>query len=81
MLKRALGEHTREGELTDEDSLSHHSDSVMDYGRRTAGRGDSPYATIGMETNIKESCYTELQLVTKFCITSSFLIFFFYFYC
>ncbi|RLV99210.1 hypothetical protein DV515_00009845 [Chloebia gouldiae] len=41
MLKRALGEHTREEELTDEDSLSHHSDSVMDYGRRTAGRGTS----------------------------------------
>ncbi|NXT13912.1 CEP95 protein, partial [Prunella fulvescens] len=41
MLKRALGEHTREEELADEDSLSHHSDSVMDYGRRTAGRGTS----------------------------------------
>ncbi|OWK58261.1 Centrosomal protein [Lonchura striata] len=41
MLKRALGEHTREEELTDEDSLSHHSDSVMDYGRRIAGRGTS----------------------------------------
>ncbi|NWS02510.1 CEP95 protein, partial [Motacilla alba] len=41
MLKRALGEHTREEELTDEDSLSHHSDSVMDYGRRTAGRDTS----------------------------------------
>ncbi|XP_059720116.1 centrosomal protein of 95 kDa isoform X4 [Haemorhous mexicanus] len=41
MLKRALGEHTREGEVTDEDSLSHHSDSVMDYGRRTAGRDTS----------------------------------------
>ncbi|NXQ25480.1 CEP95 protein, partial [Alaudala cheleensis] len=41
MLKRALGEHTREEELTDEDSLSQHSDSVMDYGRRTAGR-DTP---------------------------------------
>ncbi|XP_072793062.1 centrosomal protein of 95 kDa isoform X3 [Taeniopygia guttata] len=41
MLKRALGEHTREEELTDEDSLSHHSDSVMDYGRRTARRGTS----------------------------------------
>ncbi|NWR16603.1 CEP95 protein, partial [Emberiza fucata] len=42
MLKRALGEHTREGELPDEDSLSHHSDSAMDYGRRTAGR-DTPH--------------------------------------
>ncbi|NXH00970.1 CEP95 protein, partial [Loxia leucoptera] len=41
MLKRALGEPTREGELTDEDSLSHHSDSAMDYGRRTAGRDTS----------------------------------------
>ncbi|NXR88373.1 CEP95 protein, partial [Hypocryptadius cinnamomeus] len=41
MLKRALGEHTREEELTDEDSLSHHSDSVMDYGRRAAGRDTS----------------------------------------
>ncbi|NXB72933.1 CEP95 protein, partial [Donacobius atricapilla] len=41
MLKRALGEHTREEELTDEDSLSQHSDSVMDYGRRTAGRDTS----------------------------------------
>ncbi|CAN8193978.1 unnamed protein product [Coccothraustes coccothraustes] len=41
MLKRALGEHTREGELADEDSLSHHSDSGMDYGRRTAGTDPS----------------------------------------
>ncbi|NWT70486.1 CEP95 protein, partial [Prunella himalayana] len=41
MLKRALGEHTGEEELAEEDSLSHHSDSVMDYGRRTAGRGTS----------------------------------------
>ncbi|XP_016158254.1 PREDICTED: centrosomal protein of 95 kDa isoform X3 [Ficedula albicollis] len=41
MLKRALGEHTREEELTDEDSLSQHSDSVMDYGRSTAGRDTS----------------------------------------
>ncbi|NXR52750.1 CEP95 protein, partial [Hippolais icterina] len=41
MLKRALGEHTREEELTDEDSLSQHSDSVMDYGRRTARRDTS----------------------------------------
>ncbi|NXR70227.1 CEP95 protein, partial [Rhadina sibilatrix] len=38
MLKRALGEHTREEELRDEDSLSQHSDSVMDYGHRRAGR-------------------------------------------
>ncbi|XP_039937325.1 centrosomal protein of 95 kDa isoform X2 [Hirundo rustica] len=41
MLKRALGEHTREEKLTDEDSLSQHSDSVMDYGRRTARRDTS----------------------------------------
>ncbi|NWS83828.1 CEP95 protein, partial [Toxostoma redivivum] len=41
MLKRALGEHTREEELIDEDSLSQHSDSVMDCGRRTAGRDTS----------------------------------------
>ncbi|NXP33586.1 CEP95 protein, partial [Leiothrix lutea] len=41
MLKRALGEHTREEELRDEDSLSQHSDSVMDYGRRTARRDTS----------------------------------------
>ncbi|NWX27364.1 CEP95 protein, partial [Notiomystis cincta] len=41
MLKRALGGHTREEELTDEDSLSQHSDSVMDYGRRTAERDTS----------------------------------------
>ncbi|NXC97125.1 CEP95 protein, partial [Certhia familiaris] len=41
MLKRALGEHTREEELTDEDSLSQHSDSVIDYGQRTAGRDTS----------------------------------------
>ncbi|NWS94641.1 CEP95 protein, partial [Mionectes macconnelli] len=39
MLKRALGECSRE-ELTDEDNLSQHSDSVMDYGHRTAGRGN-----------------------------------------
>ncbi|NXQ55106.1 CEP95 protein, partial [Anthoscopus minutus] len=41
MLKRALGEHTREEELTDEDSLSQHSDSIMVYGRRTAARDTS----------------------------------------
>ncbi|NXB28659.1 CEP95 protein, partial [Eulacestoma nigropectus] len=41
MLKRALGEHMREEELTDEDSLSQHSDSVMDYGHRTAERDTS----------------------------------------
>ncbi|XP_025052069.1 centrosomal protein of 95 kDa isoform X2 [Alligator sinensis] len=34
MLKRALGERSREEELTDEDRLSQHSDSVMDYRRR-----------------------------------------------
>ncbi|NXA70144.1 CEP95 protein, partial [Mohoua ochrocephala] len=45
MLKRALGEHTREEELADEDSLSQHSDSVMDYGRRTAERGNNPYTS------------------------------------
>lgn len=60
MLKRALGEHTREEELgdeRDEDSLSQHSDSVMDYGRRTARRGNNPSASIGMETNVKSfSC-------------------------
>ncbi|XP_062448036.1 centrosomal protein of 95 kDa [Rhea pennata] len=41
MLKRALSEHTRE-ELTDEDNLSQHSDSVMDYRRRKA-QLDTPY--------------------------------------
>uniref|UniRef100_A0A8C3QXX5 Centrosomal protein 95 n=1 Tax=Cyanoderma ruficeps TaxID=181631 RepID=A0A8C3QXX5_9PASS len=41
MVKRALGEHSREEELRDEDSLSQHSDSVMDYGRRTARRDTS----------------------------------------
>ncbi|XP_010153844.1 PREDICTED: centrosomal protein of 95 kDa, partial [Eurypyga helias] len=39
MLKRALGGHSREDELTDEDSLSQHSDSVMDYRRRKAEQG------------------------------------------
>ncbi|NXC83862.1 CEP95 protein, partial [Cercotrichas coryphoeus] len=47
MLKRALGEHTREEELTDEDSLSQHSDSVMDYGRSTAGRDTSSPSSPG----------------------------------
>ncbi|KAM6049647.1 LOW QUALITY PROTEIN: centrosomal protein of 95 kDa [Theristicus caerulescens] len=42
MLKRALGGHTREEELTDEDTLSQHSDSVMDYRRRKAER-DTPH--------------------------------------
>ncbi|XP_050764198.1 centrosomal protein of 95 kDa isoform X1 [Gymnogyps californianus] len=42
MLKRALGGHTREEELTDEDNLSQHSDSVMDYCRRKAER-DTPH--------------------------------------
>ncbi|NXS58160.1 CEP95 protein, partial [Brachypteracias leptosomus] len=41
MLQRALGGPTRE-ELTDEDNLSQHSDSVMDYHRRTAER-DIPH--------------------------------------
>ncbi|NXA04515.1 CEP95 protein, partial [Sapayoa aenigma] len=40
MLKRALGEHSRE-ELTDEDNLSQHSDSVMECGRRAAERDTS----------------------------------------
>ncbi|XP_061233369.1 centrosomal protein of 95 kDa [Neopsephotus bourkii] len=42
MLKRALGGHTREEVLTDEDNLSQHSDSVMDYRRRKAER-DTPH--------------------------------------
>ncbi|NXF45791.1 CEP95 protein, partial [Oceanites oceanicus] len=42
MLKRALDGHTREEELTDEDNLSQHSDSVMDYRRRKAER-DTPH--------------------------------------
>uniref|UniRef100_A0A8B9D4U7 Centrosomal protein 95 n=1 Tax=Anser cygnoides TaxID=8845 RepID=A0A8B9D4U7_ANSCY len=40
MLKRALGEHAREEEVTDEDSLSQHSDSVMDYRRRKTKQGN-----------------------------------------
>ncbi|NXV20259.1 CEP95 protein, partial [Cepphus grylle] len=42
MLKRALGGQTREEELTDEDTLSQHSDSVMDYRRRKAERDTAP---------------------------------------
>ncbi|XP_014807710.1 PREDICTED: centrosomal protein of 95 kDa isoform X8 [Calidris pugnax] len=42
MLKRALGGHTREEELADEDSLSQHSDSVMDYCQRKAERDAAP---------------------------------------
>ncbi|XP_009869308.1 PREDICTED: centrosomal protein of 95 kDa [Apaloderma vittatum] len=41
MLERALGRRTRE-ELTDEDNLSQHSDSIMDYRRRKAER-DMPH--------------------------------------
>ncbi|XP_068511144.1 centrosomal protein of 95 kDa isoform X2 [Anas acuta] len=41
MLKRALGGHAREEELTDEDNLSQHSDSVMDYRRRKT-KQDTP---------------------------------------
>ncbi|KAF1498815.1 Centrosomal protein of 95 kDa, partial [Megadyptes antipodes antipodes] len=41
MLKRTLGGQTREEELTDEDNLSQHSDSVMDYRRRKAERDTS----------------------------------------
>ncbi|NXW57868.1 CEP95 protein, partial [Eurystomus gularis] len=41
MLQRALGGPAREEELTDEDNLSQHSDSVMDYRRRKAER-DTP---------------------------------------
>ncbi|XP_035414870.1 centrosomal protein of 95 kDa isoform X2 [Cygnus atratus] len=42
MLKRALGEHAREEEVTDEDNLSQHSDSVMDYRRRKT-KQDTPH--------------------------------------
>ncbi|XP_068269668.1 centrosomal protein of 95 kDa [Nyctibius grandis] len=42
MLKRALGRQTGEEELTDEDNLSQHSDSVMDYRQRKAER-DPPH--------------------------------------
>ncbi|XP_061867018.1 centrosomal protein of 95 kDa isoform X2 [Colius striatus] len=42
MLKRALGGHSPDEELPDEDNLSQHSDSVMDYGRRKAER-DIPH--------------------------------------
>ncbi|EOB06666.1 Coiled-coil domain-containing protein 45, partial [Anas platyrhynchos] len=42
MLKRALGGHAREEELTDEDNLSQHSDSVMDYRRRKT-KQDTPH--------------------------------------
>ncbi|NWZ27862.1 CEP95 protein, partial [Asarcornis scutulata] len=42
MLKRALGGHAREEELTDEDNLSQHSDSVMDYHRRKT-KQDTPH--------------------------------------
>ncbi|KAM6377111.1 centrosomal protein of 95 kDa [Pluvialis apricaria] len=42
MLKRALGGHTKEEELTDEDSLSQHSDSVMDY-RQSRAERDMPH--------------------------------------
>ncbi|XP_026717104.1 centrosomal protein of 95 kDa [Athene cunicularia] len=38
MLKRALGGPSREEELTDEDNLSQHSDSVMDYRQRKPER-------------------------------------------
>ncbi|NXD20364.1 CEP95 protein, partial [Spelaeornis formosus] len=47
MLKRALGQHTGEEELADEDSLSQHSDSIMDYGPRTAGSGNNPVPVLG----------------------------------
>ncbi|NXF69109.1 CEP95 protein, partial [Ciccaba nigrolineata] len=42
MLKRALDGHSREEELTDEDNLSQHSDSVMDYRQRKPER-DTPH--------------------------------------
>ncbi|XP_053938942.1 centrosomal protein of 95 kDa isoform X3 [Cuculus canorus] len=42
MLKSALGGHTREDDLADDDNLSQHSDSVMDYRQRKAER-DTPY--------------------------------------
>ncbi|XP_037261390.1 centrosomal protein of 95 kDa isoform X4 [Falco rusticolus] len=41
MLKQALGGHTREEDLTNEDNLSQHSDSVMDYRQRKAERDTS----------------------------------------
>lgn len=75
MLKRALGEHTREEELTDEDSLSHHSDSVMDYGRRTAQRGNDPYASIEMETNIKETATLNYSYLLSFVLLVNFIFF------
>ncbi|NXE11352.1 CEP95 protein, partial [Lophotis ruficrista] len=41
MLKGALAEHTGEEELTEEDSLSQHSDSIMDYRQRKAEQDTS----------------------------------------
>ncbi|NXY45559.1 CEP95 protein, partial [Ceuthmochares aereus] len=42
MLKSALDGHSREDVMTDDDTLSQHSDSVMDYHHRKAER-DTPY--------------------------------------
>lgn len=41
MLKCALGERTREESSADEDQLSQHSDSVMDYRERKAEPGSN----------------------------------------
>ncbi|XP_058708685.1 centrosomal protein of 95 kDa isoform X2 [Poecile atricapillus] len=67
MLKRALGEHTREEELTDEDSLSQHSDSVMDYGRRTAERDTSRPRYPGRPRSLSPASPSSQHLERKLC--------------
>ncbi|NWV58576.1 CEP95 protein, partial [Malurus elegans] len=69
ILKRALGEHTREEELTDEDTLSQHSDSVMDYRQMTAERDTShpryPGRPRSLSPSSPSSQHQEHQLCEK----------------
>uniref|UniRef100_A0A8C8RCC0 Centrosomal protein 95 n=1 Tax=Pelusios castaneus TaxID=367368 RepID=A0A8C8RCC0_9SAUR len=56
MLKRALGEHAREEMLTDEDKLSQHSDSVMDYrGRKPLPATPHPKRFLGRPRSLSPS--------------------------
>ncbi|NXU90520.1 CEP95 protein, partial [Xiphorhynchus elegans] len=66
MLKRALGEPSRE-ELTDEDSLSQHSDSVMDYGHRGAERGTSHPRYLGRPRSLSPPSPSSQYQKDKLC--------------
>ncbi|NXC34226.1 CEP95 protein, partial [Campylorhamphus procurvoides] len=66
MLKRALGEPSRK-EVTDEDSLSQHSDSVMDYGHRAAEQGTSHPRYLGRPRSLSPPSPSSQYQKDKLC--------------